>query len=85
MGPAPTTSTLSCARDAAALHAMGADGEELDHRRVIKRGRARRNDILLRHAEELRHAAIPVHAEHGDVLAGIGHALAAGHALSQER
>ena len=80
IGPAPTTRTRSPFLRIGAAHRVGADGEELDHRRLIERDAVGCGHIALRHADVIRHSAINVNAEDGDALAAIGLAAPAGDA-----
>ncbi len=61
---------------------MGADRQELAARRLIDRERAGRIDIAFGDADPLAHAAVAMHAEHGDLHAAIRLAVAAGDAAS---
>ena len=63
-----------------ATHRVGADREELDHRRLIERDAVGRSHIALRHADVVGHAPINMNAENGDALAAIGFAAPAGDA-----
>ena len=63
-----------------ATHRVGADREELDHRRLIERDAVGRSHIALRHADVIGHSSINMNAQNGDALAAIGFAAPAGDA-----
>ena len=63
-----------------ATHRVGADREELDHRRLIERDAVGRGHIALRHTNVVGHSSINMNAEDGDALTAIGFAAPAGDA-----
>ena len=63
-----------------ATHRVGADREELDHRRLIERDAVGRGHIALRHTDVVGHSSINMNAEDGDALTAIGLAAPAGDA-----
>ncbi len=64
---------------------MGADREELDACRLVKREAPGRIEVPLRHADPLAHAAVAMHAAHRDAYAAIWLAFAASDAGSARR
>ncbi len=63
-----------------ATHRVGADREELDHRRLIERDAVGRGHIALRHADVIGHSSINMNAKDGDALTTVGLAAPAGDA-----
>ena len=63
-----------------ATHRMGADREELDHRRLIERDAVGRGHIALRNTNVIGHSPIDMNAKDGDALTAIGLAAPAGDA-----
>ena len=57
---------------------MGADRQELEHRRLIEREVAGRDDVALGNAHEFAQASVLMDAEHAQELAAVGEAARAG-------
>ena len=68
--------------DHAAPHGVRADRQEFDHRRLIHRHAVGDDEIVLGHAEIIRHAAVGVDAEDAEFLTAIGFSAPAGDALA---
>ncbi len=80
-GARPHDEHALAGRHGAASHGMGADGEKLQHRRLVQGDAFGLVDEALRHREKFGHRAIAVHAEHLDAHAAVGLSLPAGHAV----
>ena len=65
-----------------AAHGVGADREELDHRRLVERDAVGDRHVVLRHTDIVRHPAVDVDAEDGDALTAIGLAAPTGDAMA---